>query len=333
MARKSKISWTDDTFNPWMGCSKVSEACHRCYAERQMDHRWNRVQWGPGQPRVRTQESNWNEVLKWNRTPFYEATINGQIVRGEQKDITRFHRELGAIHTEIHETRRRVFSASLADIFDAEVDPAWRVDYFALVKQCPNIDWLILTKRPELIGDMMVTATGIPMDEVLNGPQGWNFKKHLPQVCLGVTGETQKWLVKRTPELFRHPASLHWLSAEPLLGPLDFVFEPYESVKVYWNALSGSSMGVAGLGEIGAHYGWVIVGGESGDPADAANLAVLNPDHVRSIRDDCAHNRVPFHFKQWGNVLSTEPGVWHPKTKTGHLLDGVEHFNYYESIQ
>ena len=333
MARHSKISWTDDTFNPWMGCTRVSPACRLCYAERLMDHRYHRVEWGPGKPRVRTLIENWNKVRKWNRTPFYEAVIAGKTVRGELMDITRFHRELGAIHTSIYESRRRVFTASLADIFDHEVDPAWRRDFFDLVKECPNIDFLVLTKRPELIGSQMVEATGIPMDEVRNGPQGWNFKKHLPNVLLGVTAETQEYLVSRTPWLFRHPASLHWLSAEPQLGPLHFVFKPYEGVITEWNALTGTGWNDNAAFGIGGQYGWVISGGESGEPSDLERLSILDPEWVRNVRDECATARVPFHFKQWGNRTHDHPNEYRAKTVTGHLLDGVEHFNFYDPIQ
>jgi len=66
MAENTKIEWADHTFNPWMGCTKVSTGCKHCYAENQMDHRWNKVQWGPGKPRVRTSEAMWKKPLQWN---------------------------------------------------------------------------------------------------------------------------------------------------------------------------------------------------------------------------------------------------------------------------
>lgn len=88
MAENSHISWTDNTFNPWMGCTKVSPACQHCYAERDMDHRYGKVSWGPNGNRVKTSEANWRKPLRWNR----EATDSGK--------------------------RLYVFCASLADVFE-----------------------------------------------------------------------------------------------------------------------------------------------------------------------------------------------------------------------
>lgn len=118
MAENSKIEWTHHTFNPWMGCSKVSAGCKNCYAEAIMDHRYGKVKWGPDGTRQRTK--NWREPLAWHRL----AKANG--------------------------VRQRVFCASLADVFEdfAGLD-AIRADLWPLVEQCDSLDWLLLTKRPE----------------------------------------------------------------------------------------------------------------------------------------------------------------------------------------
>lgn len=116
MTENSKIEWTDHTFNPWMGCTKVGPGCDNCYAESMMDHRYHRVRWGAGQPRKRTSEANWRKPVTWNRKA-----------------------EDGP--------RPRVFCASLADVFDNEVPDAWRSDLWRLIQQTPNLDWLLLTKR------------------------------------------------------------------------------------------------------------------------------------------------------------------------------------------
>lgn len=105
----SKIEWTDHTFNPWIGCSKISLACENCYAQVQQDQRFARVKWGPGEARSRTSPGNWRKPLKWNR----EAEAAG--------------------------TRPFVFCASLSDVFDNEVDPAWRLDLFELIEQTPKL--------------------------------------------------------------------------------------------------------------------------------------------------------------------------------------------------
>lgn len=125
MAENTKIEWADHTFNPWMGCTKVGLGCDNCYAEALMDTRYGRVKWGAGKPRIRTSASNWAKPRKWNRdTP-------------------------GAF----------VFCSSLADVFDNEVDPAWRADLFALIDDTPNLTWLLLTKR---IGNVHRMVGAVP---------------------------------------------------------------------------------------------------------------------------------------------------------------------------
>lgn len=125
MGVETKIEWCDHTFNPWIGCTKVSPACDNCYAEAMMDHRYGRAKWGAGNPRVRTSESNWKQPLAWNRQA----------------------EKLG--------TRPFVFCSSLADVFDNEVDPQWRVDLFELVFATPNLVWLLLTKRIGNVENML----------------------------------------------------------------------------------------------------------------------------------------------------------------------------------
>ncbi|MBW4983702.1 phage Gp37/Gp68 family protein [Mameliella sp. CS4] len=122
MAEHSKIEWTDHTFNPWIGCTKVSPACDHCYAEAQ-DRRFNprSGHWGPHADRRRTSAANWRKPLKWDR----EAAKAG--------------------------TSPRVFCASLADVFDnhRSIAPEWRRDLYRLIEDTPHLDWLLLTKRPQ----------------------------------------------------------------------------------------------------------------------------------------------------------------------------------------
>lgn len=125
MAEHTKIEWCDHTFNPWIGCTKVSPACDNCYAEHLMDRRMGRAKWGAGQPRSRTSAANWREPLKWQR----RAVRDG--------------------------TRPFVFCASLADVFDNEVPAEWRVDLFDLIDATPNLVWLLLTKRIGNVRRMM----------------------------------------------------------------------------------------------------------------------------------------------------------------------------------
>lgn len=126
--KNTAIEWADHTFNPWVGCTKVSPACDHCYAEG-WAKRSGMVQWGPHAERRRTSASNWRQPLKWNA----EAERLG--------------------------LRYRVFCASLADVFDNAVDPQWRQDLFTLIQRTPNLDWLLLTKR---IGNVPGMVSIIP---------------------------------------------------------------------------------------------------------------------------------------------------------------------------
>jgi protein gp37 len=197
MAENSKIAWTDNTFNPWIGCSRVSPGCENCYAENLMDRRYQRVKWGAGNPRSRTK--TWNDPLRWNR----EAARNGR--------------------------RTKVFCASLADYLDDEVPTQWREDLFDLIDQCRNLDWLLLTKRPQN------AAVFLPF-RWLDAPPS--------HVWYGVTAENQAYWNLRVPILQALPAAVRWVSYEPALGPLDIVAD-------------------------GHHVDWIIIGGESsqGKPA------------------------------------------------------------------
>jgi protein gp37 len=192
--RDSKIKWTHHTCNFWYGCTKVSAACDHCYAETMMAIRYKRVEWGG--PRRRTGQAIWREPFKWDR----EAAATGQ--------------------------RFRVFTLSLGDFWDNQVPTEWRTEALDVIRARGNLDWLILSKRPQNIAKML------PADW---GANGW------PHVWLGATVENMVEARRRIPHLLRVPAPHHWLSCEPLLEPLDLT--PW-----------------LGLGRVD----WVVCGGESG---------------------------------------------------------------------
>lgn len=173
MAENSKIEWTTHTFNPWIGCQKVSAGCDFCYAETMMDHRYKRVTWGPHGERLRTSDANWRKPRQW-------AKAAGDV-------------------------RPRVFCASLADVFDNRANPSWRADLFALIDETPQLDWLLLTKRPENIARMV--------------PDDWGVSGYR-NVWLGTTCEDQAAFDRRWPILSRVPAPVHFISYEPAIGPL-----------------------------------------------------------------------------------------------------------------
>jgi protein gp37 len=253
MAENSKIEWTDHTFNPWTGCTKVSPlGCDHCYAEGWSKRAGDKVgKWGPGAQRVRTSDANWKLPLRWNKAQFVQCDSCGW--RGNKSGRAGCPVCGG---TACIPARARVFCASLADVFDNEVPTAWREDLFALIEQTPNLDWLLLTKRIGNAWKMMADACGVSMASAL---------LPLPNVWLGATVVDQKEADRDIPKLLRTPASLRFLSCEPLLAPLrlwklstyDFDESP-EGAEVY--PLRGI-YAVADCDWPAPKLDWVIVGG------------------------------------------------------------------------
>lgn len=250
----SKIEWTDYTFNPWIGCTKVSEGCKHCYAEA-YGRRFG-VEWGPGGVRRRTSAGNWRKPLQWNA------------------DAKRA------------EVRRRVFCASLADVFESNLQTEqWLPDLFRLIEQCNGLTWLLLTKRPENVWRLIENNANF------HRPDVWLTEN--PHVWIGTTVEDQEQADKRIPMLLRIPATVRFLSCEPLLGDIDLKA---------WTRYGGSGP------DARRRIDWVICGGESGPGARA-----MHPDWVRGLRDQCVAAGVSFFFKQWGGVR---------KRMDGRMLDG-----------
>lgn len=259
MAEHTSIEWCDSTFNPWIGCTRVSVAatggggCDDCYAARSTPARTLGVAWGPGERRRRTSDDNWDLPRRWQRQA---AAFQAQ-----------------------HGRRRRVFCASLADVFDNEVPAQWRIELLRLILETPDLDWLLLTKRIGNAAAMLEAA----FRAIHHGREGWadNVPSH---VWLGITVVNQPEFDRDFPKLQRVPAAVRFLSVEPMLGPIQA------------SNASRRSDGVASLGRPaleGLH--WVICGGESGPKARP-----MHPDWARSLRDQCAAASVPFLFKQWG---------------------------------
>ncbi len=236
MGKNSQIEWTHHTFNLVIGCAKVSPACANCYAEA-LSNRMGWAQWGPNGTRRVMSEAYWRKPLQWNR----EAAAAGE--------------------------RHRVFCSSLADVFeDHPVVNEQRERLWPLIEQTPNLDWLLLTKRPENFQRFLkVDALGYPPFNV------W----------LGVTVENQEAAEKRIPELLITKASVSFVSCEPLLGPLRL-----RSIGGRLDALRSQF----------PHLDWVIAGGESGQGSRPSH-----PLWFSNLRADCNEARVPFFFKQWGD--------------------------------
>jgi protein gp37 len=202
MAEHTKIEWADHTFNPWTGCTRVSPACQHCYAET-WAKRSGLVEWGPHADRRVTSPAVWRQPLKWNAA----AAAAG--------------------------TRPRVFCASLADVFDdhRSISARARADLWQLIADTPNLDWLLLTKRPENWPSLLPAAEP---------------RRPFDHVRLGVTIEDQARFDQRGP-LLQMAADIGWptfVSYEPALGPVD-----------WRTAFEGKAIG------------WFICGGESGHGA------------------------------------------------------------------
>ncbi len=172
MGQDSKIEWTHHTFNPWWGCAKVSPGCANCYAEAFARRVGNDV-WGESAPRRFFGDAHWHEPVKWDAA----AAAAG--------------------------LRKRVFCASMADVFEDRADLVEsRARLFRLVSRTPNLDWLLLTKRPQNIRRL--------------SPDGWT-----DNVWLGTTAENQSAWDERLPLLAACSARVKFVSVEPMLGPID----------------------------------------------------------------------------------------------------------------
>lgn len=263
------------SFNPWIGCTEVSPACDHCYAR---DFIIKKPRWATAWSgeRFRTSVDYWKQPLKWNR----EAERSG--------------------------IRRKVFCASLADVFDNQVDPRWRADLWGLIDETQNLDWLLLTKRPQNARKMIIEARrGLLRAAVDDRHVDWPW----PNVWLGTTVENQEEADRRIWPLLQVPAKVHFLSCEPLLGPLDLTnVDPPDDG--YGGKAHGSDFLSPHNRSLRPQVDWVIAGGESGP-----NARPSHPDWFRSLRDQCAAANVPFFFKQWGNW--TPCGDWyanHPRS-------------------
>jgi protein gp37 len=273
MGEVTGIAWTDHTFNAWIGCFKVSDGCKNCYAAVDTFARRSRSNglelWGKNAERHVTSETYWKQPLKWDRQA----------------------REAGV--------QRRVFCSSLSDF--AEVHPdstinaklnAARERLFALIEQCPNLTWLLLTKRPENLPNVL--------------PAHW-LKSAPKNVWLGTTTENQEQADRRITALVQVPAEEYFVSAEPLLEELTLrkylAFSPQlactcardnhpanHRCNQRWTRCN------AGLRRIT----WVIVGGESGKRARPFWI-----EWARKLRRQCASAEAAFFMKQAGASVHT----------------------------
>lgn len=346
MADNSPIEWlrgADDrqgaTWNIITGCSVVSAGCRNCYAMRLAGTRMRHHPSRAGLTIETTAGPVWNNTVRFNWGWLYEPL--------------RWRRP------------RMIFVCAHGDLFHESVPDSWIDRVFAVMALAPWHTFLVLTKRalymrnyitaPDTANRIARTVEGMRKDQRRVGPlphlNGGSPWWPLPNVWMGVSVENQDAADERIPHLLATPAALRWISAEPLLGPVDLTQivlrrdgerpnELSRNLGDYVRPLSGNFIG-------SPRIGWVVAGGESGGP----RARPMHPDWPRSLRDQCAEAGVPFLLKQWGDwapdthfthlpVRDTDMHEWfegdlvvdrswrYGKKYTGRLLDGVLHDEY-----
>lgn len=335
MADNTHIEWSEATWNPITGCSLASPGCTNCYA---MDLAGTRLADHPSRKGL-TKQVNDNHV--WTGEVRFNEQWLDQPLRWKKP--------------------RMIFVCAHGDLFHESVPDEWIDRVFAVMALCPQHTFQVLTKRSARMRVYMTTGRHVEIHSQTRSFGLHELKRHermgphvhrgalfpLPNVWLGVSVEDQSRADERIPDLLATPAAVRWISAEPLLGPVD--------INRFFDCDS-----VTGCAEDGPYLGgldWVVAGGESGKGARP-----MHPDWARSLRDQCAAAGVPFFFKQWGQFTPGElladdgtgtpwrscqdgcPPVWvmseygkareelKPvtywnvgKKRAGRLLDGVEH--------
>ncbi|MBN7455251.1 DUF5131 family protein [Mycobacteroides abscessus] len=269
MGDKTGIEWADATWSPVTGCTRVSDGCLNCYIERS--------------------------------TPI---RIAGRRFDGEGIG--------SSLAVQLHPNRldwpirkrdgKKIFVCSQADLFHDDVPDEYIARVFAVMALAPQHTFQVLTKRhgrmrsllssDDFRSEVTQTFVGWAVEDLslktghLESATGDRWP--LPNVWLGVSAEDQKRADLRIPALLDTPAAVRWISAEPLLGPVNLHTDPIEAGTPFW----------------GSQLDWVVVGGESGSGARP-----MHPDWARSLRDQCVAAGVPFLFKQWGEWVPERLGL------------------------
>lgn len=339
MADRTGIEWTDASWNPVVGCSLVSPGCTNCYAM------------GQAARIVRCSEG-------LGRSSTYDGTIEtvkgrpvwtGKVALASEATLTQPLR---------WKRPRRIFVNSMGDLFHEDVPDEWIDRVFAVMALSPQHTFQILTKRSARMRGYfekvrheggICDSMSIIWQRAVEIATERNLMAHyqpqlhvLPNVWLGVSAEDQRRADERIPDLLATPAAIRFVSAEPLLGPIDFT-----NLDHTWTCRSERVHGISALWKttLRPRLDWIIVGGESGP-----NARPMHPDWARVIRDQCAAAGTAFFFKQWGEWKGCGPGriqesdctalhKWDDrafscrvgKARAGRLLDGVTHDGMPES--
>lgn len=310
MADKTKIEWTDATWNIITGCSIASPGCTNCYAMKLA-----------GSGRAISQHPS--------RVGLTKPSKAGPVWTGE----VRFNEAW--LEQPLHWKRpRKIFVCAHGDLFHEDVPDEWIDRVFAVMALCPQHQFQVLTKRSARMRKYVKKSCGriadtiikfrrergdndpiVPLPHIRPGATWWP----LPNVWLGVSVEDQARADERIPDLLATPAAIRWLSCEPLLGRVDLTRIAYPDIKYetgihYADCLRGGMWAAKHLGFFGRpaqpdeeqgnfvnhsdleSIDWIVVGGESGPGARP-----MHPDWARSLRDQCAEAGVAFNMKQWGS--------------------------------
>lgn len=279
---KSGITWTEKTWSPVTGCTKVSAGCKNCFAEREVEGRWSKnpksVFFGRSFTDVQCHENQLAVPMKWKNP-------------------------------------HRIFVCPRADLFHESVPFEFIAAVFGVMSIANQHTFLVLTKRPERMLNffewLQHEANRVPGS---TGPAslcslkllllGVDLPRHvysekvlwpLLNVQIGVTVENQESADDRIPLLIKTPAAVRWISAEPLIGQIDLLATSAGDILCRCDGCMSLTPDT--------RLDWVVVGGESGPHARP-----MHPDWVRTLRDECAATGVPFLFKQWGEFIVPEDG-------------------------
>lgn len=312
MSDKTQIEWTDSTWNPVRGCTKVSSGCDNCYA-MSVANRFKQ----PGMP-YEGLVSQLNGRPQWNGKIRLVPEILDQPLRWVKP--------------------RMVFVNSMSDLFHPDVPFEFIDKVFAVMSCTTRHTYQILTKRPKRMLEYFTEY--LTYDNVFDDPDQISPLAVWPQwvayregkrggydncgpifpyknVWLGVSVEDQKTANERIPILLKCPAKVRWVNAEPMLGPIDLsdlIEHVNPATEHHYSCLSLDGIELEDDPRCGATIGWVVTGGESGP-----NSRPPHPDWFRSIRDQCDVAGTAFFFKQWGEYAPN----WY-NDKNGHKIPGTE---------
>lgn len=263
---QSKIEWTEATWSPVIGCTKVSAGCKHCYAEREVEARWSK-----------------NPKSIWFGRSFTDVLCRPEALAGAGSPLT-------------WRKPRRIFVCPRADLFHDDVPDLFIADVFGVMAATPQHTYQVLTKRPErmpwLLGQQGILNFHAAVEECAAMYTDAEVVWPLPNVHIGVSIEDQATADERIPVLLKTPATVRWVSAEPLLGDVDLAQSTGQAI--FWRNVQDPDRRID----------WVVAGGESGPDARP-----MHPDWVRSLRDQCEPSGVPFLFKQWGEWVEYECGT------------------------